>query len=248
MFTTHKHLSFFKSVHLYMLIGLAIISIWSFPTHAQTFNFTPFSAKYSVKKSGISLGEAHFTLKQLDDHRWEYASYIKPKGMASWITSQRVRESSIVYVMGSDILPLSYSYQRTGGTEENAQINFNWVTKQASVTLNGKTKRHTLTGNEQDHYSLVLNLMRMAAMGTPSKKMTVINKDTKQYTYTLKGQEQVKTKVQTFNTTKITQTDTGSRQLHYWLSPEVNFMPVKIEQYQQGKKKFALILTSYEQN
>lgn len=212
----------------------------------QTFELRPFDAVYSVKKSGLSLGKAYFKLKDMGDNHWEYSSYIKPSGMATLFSSDRIKESSVVEKIGDTIRPVEYNYTRTGKKSEKASITFNWDARTATVTFDGKVSSHTLSGREQDHYSLVLNLMRMGSLGIASQTMTVINDDVKEYTYTSKGAEQVRTAVQKFNAIKMVQTSNSSRSLHYWLSPQVNFLPVKIEQHKKGKKNLEMTLKSLE--
>lgn len=209
-----------------------------------TFELKPFEAVYTVKKLGVSLGKAYFTLKDLGNNRWEYSSYIKPSGMASLFSSDRIRESSIIEVANNQFAPINYTYVHTGDNEEKATVAFDWQNKTAQVVYNGKLSNHSLLGGEQDHYSLVLNLMKMAATGVASKTMTVINKDIKSYNYASKSLEQVKTPIQKFSAIKIVQTGGSSRSLHYWLSPEANFVPVKIEQHKRGKKKLEMVLHS----
>lgn len=227
------------------IVGLAL-AMGTASAKEPQFQLKPFDAVYTLKKGGISLGNAYFSLKDLGDGYWEYASYIEPSGFAKLISNDRVRESSLIEVVGNTIRPAAYSYEQTGSETERTSITFNWFKRVASITHNGTNFNRTLTGDEHDHYSLVLTLMEMASSNTPSKKMTVINKDTKQYTYTNKGWEKVKTTLKRFNAIKLVQSSDSSRSLHYWLSPQVNFVPVKIEQHKKGKKKFELTIKSFK--
>lgn len=213
---------------------------------AQAFELRPFEAVYKVKKSGLSLGKAHFNLHKLEDNRWEYTSNIKPSGMAALFSDDRIKESSIVAVRGNTITPLHYTYNRTGSDNEHATITFDWAHNSAKVQYNDQSFNYTLKGGEQDHYSLVLNLMRIGSLGLASQDMTIINNEVKQYTYTATGSERVKTPLQKFDAIKMVQTGQSSRSLHYWLSPELNFAPVKIEQHKKGKKNLEMTLKSFQ--
>lgn len=238
-----KMLKTLRTLSLSLISALALMG--AAQANDSELELKPFSAVYSVKKSGLSLGNAYFSLKNLGDNHWEYASYIKPSGLATLISNDRVKESSMVEVVGNTIRPVYYTYEHTGDKPESASITFNWFKRIAQVNYNGQASSHALSGKEQDHYSLVLNLMRMASSGLASQNMTVINNEVKQYTYTSQGSETVKTPLQKFNATKIVQSGTGSRSLHYWLSPEVNFVPVKIEQHKRGKKNLEMTLKSF---
>lgn len=227
------------------LIGAFVLMSTAY-AQSPDFKLQPFDAVYTVKKSGLSLGKTYFSLKDLGDNRWAYASYIKPSGFAQLFSKDRIKESSIVEAIGDTFRPLHYTYDRTGKDKEHATITFDWAHNTAHVLYNGKPSNHTLKGGEQDHYSLVLNLMRMASSGLASQNMTVINDKVKQYTYTATGSEHVKTPLQAFDTLKIVQSGAGSRSLHYWLSPELNFAPVKIEQHKKGKKNLEMTLKSFK--
>ena len=222
------------------LVGLSAFSP-SYAVDSAHFQFKAFDAEYKLKKIGMTLGTATFSLQETAPSTWQYASSIKPSGMARMFSKDEFSESSSVLFQGGRLTPLGYQYVRTGKKPEVANVNYNWPAKQATFTRNGEEQRLALQDSHQDRYSMVLALMQATAQGQQNMQYHVIDKSMKLRSYSRDGEETVKTALGKKKTIRIVQ-NSGRRQIHYWLSPELNYIPVRIEQFKEGKSQLKLTL------
>lgn len=222
---------------------LAAASLFIFsPSYASgDFQFKAFNAEYQLKKIGMTLGTAKFSLHETSPNHWRYTSSIKPSGMARMFSKDEFSEASSVLFNDGQLIPTGYQYTRTGKKPEVASVSYDWPAKLATFTRNGKNQSIPLQNNHQDRYSMVLALMQATAQGQQSMQYQVIDKSMKLRSYSRGNEEVIKTSLGKKNTIRIIQ-DSGRRQIHYWLSPELNYTPVRIEQFKEGKSQLKLTL------
>lgn len=223
------------------LIGLLSLSVYSHAADANEFQFKAFQAEYKLKKIGMTLGTAKFSLQETAPDTWQYSSSIKPSGIARMFSKDTFAETSSVLFKLGQLTPIGYQYTRTGKKPEVANVSYDWSAKKATFTRNGKARVLNLQDNHQDRYSMVLALMQATAQGKQNMAYQVIDKSMKLRNYSRKGEAVIKTSLGNQNTIRIVQ-DGGRRQIHYWLSPELNYIPVRIEQFKEGKSQLKLTL------
>lgn len=231
---------------MYRTITAALIMLLClYAGSASAFELREFTASFEVKKAGLTLGTADFELRNIGSERWRYASLLRPSRLARMFIDATFRESSEVQIKDGTIMPLRYDFRRTGDEPESASILFDWPMHEAQVMLDGKASTRKLIANSQDHYSLVLNLMQRTALGQRQFDLNVHSKDEELYHYHIDKQESVKTDAGKFDAVKIIQRNShNSRELHYWLAPKLNYMPIKIEQYYKGGRVLQMRLTA----
>ena len=220
---------------------MAPLGLSAYAHAADEFQFKAFQAEYKLKKIGMTLGTAKFSLQETAPNTWHYASSIKPSGVARMFSKDTFAEASSVLFKQGKLTPLGYQYTRTGKKPELASVSYAWPTQKATFTRNGKTQDLDLQDNHQDRYSMVLALMQATAKGEQNMAYQVIDKSMKLRRYSRKGEEVIKTSLGNKNTIRIIQ-EGGRRQIHYWLSPELNYIPVRIEQFKKGKSQLKLTL------
>ena len=221
--------------------ALSIFNLSYAVDNTSAFQFKAFSAEYKLKKIGMTLGTAKFSLQKTAADTWQYASSIKPSGMARMFSKDEFSEASSVLFKDGLLTPAGYQYTRTGKKPEVASVSYDWTAKQATFTRNGESQSLALQDNHQDRYSMVLALMQATAQGQQYMQYQVIDKSMKLRSYSRDGEETVKTALGKKNTIRIIQ-NSGRRQIHYWLSPELNYIPVRIEQFKEGKSQLKLTL------
>ena len=86
--------------------------------------------------------------------------------------------------------------------------------------------------------------MQATAKGEKDMSYHVIDKKIKTFSYRRDGEEVVDTPMGKKNTIRLIQTDTGKRKVHYWLCPELNYIPVRIEQFKNDKSNLIMTLDS----
>ncbi len=231
-------------------ITLFALLLACLPLHADEvgsdFQFKPFQAQYQLKKAGLALGIAQFELKAMADNLWRYRSSIQPSGVARLFTQDSFSEASTVLISEGNIVPAGYQYQRTGSKAETARVDYDWDKHRATFTRNGKSKTIAISKQHQDRYSLVLSLMQASAQGQQAMTYPVIDKSMKTRTYKRDGEETITTPLGEQATIRIIQSGSGKRQVHYWLCPALNYIPVRIEQFRKGKSQLTMTLKSLD--
>lgn len=235
--------SLFKRPIVLLITALYSLSAFSssYAADSSAFQFKGFKAEYQLKKIGMTLGTAKFSLHETATNTWRYASSIKPSGMARMFSKDEFSEASSVLFQDRRLTPIGYQYIRSGKKPEVASVSYDWAAKQATFIRNGESQSMPLQNNHQDRYSMVLALMQATAHGQQKMQYQVIDKSMKLRSYTRGGEEVIKTSLGKKNTIRIIQ-DSGRRQIHYWLSPELNYIPVRIEQFKEGKSQLKLTL------
>ena len=224
-----------------VLIGLINLSSYSYAASTDSFQLKAFQAEYKLKKIGMTLGTAKFALQETSPNTWLYASSIKPSGMARMFSKDEFSEASSVLFENGKLTPMGYQYTRTGKKPEAASVSYDWPAQKATFSRNGATQSLDLQENHQDRYSMVLALMQATAHGQQNMAYQVIDKSMKLRSDSRKGEEVISTSLGKQNTVRVIQ-DSGRRHIHYWLSPELNYIPVRIEQFKEGKSQLKLTL------
>ena len=228
----------------FLILTLISLSNPSYAVDTPTFQYKAFSAEYEFKKINVTLSIATFSLQKIAKDTWLYSSKIKPIGIARIFSKDEFSEASSILFKNGQLTPISYQYTRTGKKPEIASINYDWLTKQATFNLNGQIQNITLKNNHQDRYSMMLALMQATAQGQQSMQYQVIDKSMKLRNYIHNGEKEIKTALGKQNTIHILQ-DSNQHPVHYWLSPELNYIPVRIEKFKAGKSQLQLTLKNF---
>ncbi len=202
-----------------------------------------FTAKYSVSKSGISLGEMVSTFKTDKHNNYTYSSITEPKGIASWFSSDKVSEvSSGTYIDGK-ITSLQYSYSRSGGKKkQDTKIDFDYQSNTATDITDGETKKITIGEKTTDRQIVQILLMVDMLNKKNDFNYEVINKqELKPYNFKKSELEKINTKLGELNTIKVVRKREGSsRETTLWLAEKLHYIPVRIKQTKDGSTKFEM--------
>ncbi|MGM0563240.1 MAG: DUF3108 domain-containing protein [Pseudomonadota bacterium] len=234
----------FATIARHSLITLGLLVLSPASLAAQDFQPKAFEAKYHLVKLGMALGEADFSLRPLGSGVWHYQSQLEPRGMARWFTKDEFSEETTARFEENRVVPLGYDYTRSGDDAESASVAYDWAAGQAVLTVDGEAQDIQLRDDHQDRYSLVLSLMQAAARGDHEESYIILDEDPKRRDYDMRGREKRKTPTGECQTLRYVQSDSGKRTVHYWLCPELNYVPVRIEQFRKGESQLVMELKS----
>lgn len=205
--------------------------------HGQQQTLNPFSADYALKKKGMTIGKIRLSLAREDD-RWRFETYAEAAGLAAMLSNDTVTESTLLTMDKDGIQPLHYQYLRSGGKDEkNLQTEFDWEKAAANVTGQGKTTSVELKDNTLNEHAVMLALIMALKSGFTEKTYTVLDETkTEPQTYTNAGEEKIKVPAGEFDTVKVVRKH-GSRETVSWYSPMLNYLPIKIQSFKDGKLK-----------
>jgi hypothetical protein len=213
--------------------------------HATGGELTPHRAEYKVRISVVS-GQLNTELRATETG---YAAnhVVKPKGMSRVITRGRMQVSSEFTAADNGIRPVTYHAIDTIRDDPEAHITFDWETNQARGTVGEEEVILQLDGLSHDAVSIQYQLMHDLINDRPNASYVLFDVEKMRVANVRKvGTKAVKTPAGQFDVVGIEhQKEGSSRTTTLWCAPELDYLPVVIEQHRKGKLNFRASLTEY---
>ncbi len=189
-----------------------------------------FSITYVLSKGPLTLGEMTRSLTPNNDGTYTYESYSRPVGYARWFTKATLTERSKWTYHNKMLRPLIYSYDSSGGKKErHVKLDFDWKKMRVTNTINNDPWTMDIENNTLDKLLYHLALMYDLQTGREELRYLVADGGSlKHYEFEILGREKLKTKQGVFDTIKLKRP--GKRETILWCAPELNFVPIRIEQ------------------
>lgn len=191
-----------------------------------------FTAIYQVERDSTLLGRARYTLSAQGDDCYLFQSAAKPEGLAALLAGETTEQSHFCLVGGS-IRPMSYQTREEGDQDDSYALSFDWANHQVR-TNQGAARR--LEDGGVDPLSLQIALRKVMSdangelPGEPIELRVVEDDEEKDYRFEVIGREALKTPLGQLDTVRLDRTDNPKRQLRMWLAPQLDYLPVKVEQ------------------
>ena len=251
-----------QRTHYLVLALLSVASILvSFKVLATTkHDFTPaHSTVYHLKKFGTHVGTITNQLAY-ENNKTHYLSKAEPAGFAALFVRDEINEKSTLYFPAlNTVVPaglpqqLSYSLDNSRKPRKNQNIVFDWLNAHtAEITGAYKGREYNLTTDEATWSRQVLPLLMSTLLKNDNElkqytfKVTQKGKIEK-YTYTYESTEQLNFNNEKYSSLKFKVQKPGSRRTSYvWLSKTQLYLPLKIEQYKDGKLDASMYLTQFK--
>ncbi|MCW8932239.1 MAG: DUF3108 domain-containing protein [Gammaproteobacteria bacterium] len=229
----------------------------------------PFVATYMITAMGLeginvtnslSIGKLenrhpdNKTPSSQKEQAYHFKSYSMPIGLLAFKKDETRDEQSEGLIIDGHIQPFHYNYQqvRNNKTHRHVELSFDW--KQQEVTNHHihKKSKWSMSVPQQtvDKLSYQLSLMLKLA-SNPEDNFSVHVADggkLKEYYFELMGEERVYTSLGSYKALKIQHKRyKKEKNITLWCAPELNFLPVKIIQEEEGKPTFISTLISYQE-
>ena len=233
----------------------------TFAAHAAAFALTNLAASvaaqasdaplpnldaiYAVSWSGLGVGDASVSLKA--DVRagcYVYASTTKPVGFIKALYGSP-NESSRFCVQGGRIRSQHFESVLQGDDKQSYALAFDYAKHQVTDE-NGLSRE--IPDEAVDSFSLHQAVRLWAAAhakdeNPPVGEFTMVDrKNFTYYKFKFAGRETLQTPAGTFETVKIERVDNPDKIGRFWLAPERDYMPVRIETKNGGKPALVLSL------
>ena len=191
--------------------------------------------KYAAHWNGITLGDITVTLKpgeQPDCYRYESTS--DPVGMVRMFYG-KPRELSEFCVAGGKVVPKRFTYERG---RDGFSLEFDLA---KGKVRDGNGKEREIPANAQDRFGLqqAVRLWVVAnerkGEGASAEFALVDDERVRVYRFAITGRERVALPAGDFDTVKVERVDNPNRISRYWIAPEVDWMPVKVESGKNGQ-------------
>ncbi len=202
-----------------------------------------YEAKYKVQSEGETLG--HTTRKlSLKDNRWTLATYAK---ISKYFVSVRNTETTEFHLK-DDLLVNDRFYSKTKITFKKAremQQIFDWENKLETGNRDDKNWQISLEKQVFDRVSHIIQLRSDLLAGKQLFDYDVSYKGKLHiYSYIEEKKEVLQTKMGALASIKLVRTKANGDIFILWLCPELNYLPIKIAQYEQDKADVTLVLES----
>lgn len=229
----------YRGVASGLLLGAAALAP---PLHGATL--VGFEASYRAEHSGTRVGKLHMRLRR-DGALWRLESETDPAGVLAWFDAAHVREISMIEVNGDTWRPLTYRYEGGDG-DNNVSTNFDWTRGELQTRRGDKSLNTALPDDAFDSLSILLAIGERLRGGVEKIELSLVNKGrVRARTYQREAQETLALAVGEVQTLRVREVrDSGKRFTMAWYAPGLQFLPVRIEQYRNGKRVARLDLAS----
>ncbi|MEO0614592.1 MAG: DUF3108 domain-containing protein [Pseudomonadota bacterium] len=224
---------------------------------------TPHAAEYKVKVSGVS-GRLTTRLERRGGD-FEALHVVEATGFAGLFARGKVRELSRFGDFGRGLLPLHYEARNTLRQDSGASLDFDWDDGRVTGSLfeDGTNTSVDVALDEPmfDRLAIQYRLMADLARGGIEALDASDDQDAQARTsyvlfdgdesdtldITPIGERAIKTRAGTFDTIGVQHQKQGSkRRTLLWLAPELDYLPVLIEQYRRDDLKVRATLRDYD--
>ncbi|MES9873963.1 MAG: DUF3108 domain-containing protein [Candidatus Sedimenticola sp. 6PFRAG7] len=205
---------------------------------------TPFSAEYSLSRDNTLLGKVIISLELTPTGDYQYHARTVTTGLVSLFRDDEITEQSIGQVHNGTIRPKTYLYHHKRKEKpRKVSIDFNWRSKRATNRSNNTSWSMKIPGDTQDKFSQQLALMLALSKGSRNLSISVADGGKlKSYRYSADGNERIETAAGTVSAVKIERSkDNRPSDSTLWLSPEFNYLPVKIAKQKKDQQVIMLL-------
>ncbi|WP_162932294.1 DUF3108 domain-containing protein [Solimonas sp. K1W22B-7] len=230
-----------------LLLGLAMLAA-ALSAQAAPSAFVPRSDQYQVAWGSMGLGEGTISLSPLQSGCYRYESVTKPMAIVRW-TYGSPRETSEFCVADGRIVPKRFVYTNDKRAKDSFTLDFDWAAHQVKTIKGGEIKLRELPDNTYDRFVIQLAVRQWVikhageAKPAPLEVKMVDHRRIKTYRFALTGREKVETPAGKFDTLLVERVDDPGNSLRFWVAPERDYIPVKVQQIDDGELKLQMLLS-----
>jgi hypothetical protein len=206
---------------------------------------------YHTTFKGFSAGDLRLTLtRDAGSDSWIYETRAFPSFLASLIVSPESLERSWFRVTPQGVQPKRYALTDGGhDPEHQSDLSYDWGRNRVTGKVSGKPYDAALEPSQQD-----VNTIRLAPVvdllegREPGEYPLLDGRDVKHYTYPKKGTAKLQTELGELDTviyeSERRNYDGTGRTWRYWFAPALGFLPVRIEQREDGRARLTFTVRS----
>lgn len=206
----------------------------------------PFTAIYKVSYRGFQVGLLHFDLSINEEGAYVYETRAEPGLLARLLVSSKALERTVMQIDEQGVRPLVwFTEDGTSGTGKDGKLVFDWEAQKVSGTLDGERIDLPIEPGLQDRLSMQISVMTALLRGKAPGSISLVDDNRiKDYSYTRVGPAQISTAAGRFETVQFKSTRSGSSRVkHIWHAPVLGCLPVRVEQFKNGKSDTLMELT-----
>ena len=231
-----------------------LMALFQYPSAAPA-NELPqeFTANYVLQMSGTVLARATYTLEHTDTGVTMKQS-TRPVGLIALLRDDKIDVRSDMIVDEGQLLLVNYDYTHSGDDKDrNVRFKINCQTNhkqgfvgKASGIYEGRHFDMSIDNPVWDPLSIQVPIMRDANKNLPPHELGLfMNGEFKHYLFESSGSETIKYNGMQLTAVKMAGRETKrDRAMFVWMVPEYHNIPIKIEQWKNGKLKSTVLLES----
>jgi hypothetical protein len=227
-----------------LLIGWTLLAAHALPARAD-LGVPEFEAVYKVRVS-IARGEMRLELDRRDG-TLVYSSELEPTGFVSMFKRGVIAETSHFEYSGGQVRPLEYRLTDTISDNRDAHYQFEWPAGRVTGTSRGEHVDTQLPGHAVDRLLLQIAIMSDLMHDREVQTYTLFDRGReKRYTIDVGSTGQAKTPAGAFDVVDVSYTsEDGSKVIRLKCAPELSYLPVTIEQVEDGEIQSRAELVRY---
>lgn len=205
------------------------------------------NATYTVSWNGIGLGDATITLKPAPTPNcYVYESTTHPIGLVRMFYGSPHEISEFCVARGK-VVPRSFQYIKSKGDSDNFMLEFDLPHLKVRDQTGAEREIPAIA---QDRFCIqqavrLWLLGRLKAKDPGAEAFDVAQVDDRhirQYRFAITGRETIEIPAGKFDTILVQRVDDPTRTAKFWIAPEANYMPIKVEQLRGGKADVRMVL------
>ncbi len=193
-----------------------------------------FDASYSVTRSGMRLGTTELTLAS-HARGWRFSSATEAQGMFALLVSGPSTEETILAPHDGGLRPLQYRHTEPDEAD-NFSVAFDWAAGEARVDRADGDDVLPLAPGTHDPFSALLVVIQGIAGGAERVQLPGIDDDGErsELRFALAGRERIEVPLGTYEAVRVHRVRDDERATITWLAPELDWLPVRMEQRNEG--------------
>ena len=190
-------------------------------------------ASYTVIRNGKAMGDASYTLAHNPDGSWTLQSVTKGSAGMAKLVGLDVREESTFRWNDGKPEGVRYDYKQDAAIKHKQRsIEFDWSSRQAHITDNGKHFSYAIEPGTIDRSTVAVQLGMLLAEGAHAATLNVAQKDhLEQQSFEARAEEEISVPAGNFKAVRMERTD-ASGKARSWYAPNVSMLPLRVEQVQ----------------
>jgi hypothetical protein len=227
-------------------IAALAATLFAAPPSAAQPVVAEYRANYEVRHDGRRAANVEFSVTSSGSGEYLYRSITVARGLLKLVAPNPATEQSRIRLAGNELRSLEFSYvdgSRKG--EDNFSIAYDAAAGQIRIARADGAESLPYEPDLLDRGSLQVAVMRdLASCRLPDTYRWVNDDGITTYRYERLEDREAETGAGTFSTIRLRQQREGSsRQSILWLAPSQSFVPVIVEQLDDGEVETVYTLT-----
>ncbi len=228
---------------------LLVLTTLNAPVTLAELTVPTFQAQFDVRVNGVKVAKAQFSLINTGGNEYVYEQISEAIGIASWFKREKVRETSLWRLTEQGIKPITYRYSRQGGSDDSEEeLVFDWEKYRVESTVKGHTWSMEIPEGTLDKLVIQIAMLLGLQSGQNHFKYPIPNDGRlKHYEFKTVGEEEIILPTGKVNTIKLARLDDDRDQTFIWVSPDMQYIPVRFLKLKKSGLKYEIRLRKIDQ-